>query len=214
MNKKLSSFLLIALSITVLSCVPKKKTQPTTVEPVKMQAPKAETDQGVMVPFTRELFFKLRDNGLDIKKLKFYVDNTIVLNKVATNGNFEINDKGTLVKKNGVAENILKITPQVAGMIEIIEADGVRMNFGRPGSNIKFINNAQSPKFFTFSGDKIDKASGSTEVAYNSSTYKATCEGCSSVADIKLMIKQLDIETGMGKGTIEPGVGNNRNLNY
>lgn len=214
MNKKLSSFLLIAMSVIVLSCVPKKKTQPTTVEPAKMQAPKAETDLGVLVPFTRELFFKLRDNGLDIKKLKFYVDNTIALNKVASNGNFEINDKGTLVNKKGVAENIIKITPQVAGMIEIIEADGVRMNFGRPGSNIKFINNAQSPKFFTFSGDKVDKASGSTEVAYNSSNYKVTCEGCSSVSDIKLMIKQLDVETGMGKGTIEPGVGNNRNLNY
>jgi len=202
------------MSITVFSCVPKKKTQPTTVEPVKIQTPKTEPDLGVLVPFTRELFFKLRDNGLDIKKLKFYVDNTIVLNKVATNGNFEINEKGILINKKGVAENILKITPQVAGMIEIVEADGVRMNFGRPGSNIKFINNAQSPKFFTFNGDKIDKASGSVEVAYNSSTYKATCEGCSSVSDIKLMIKQLDIEAGMGKGTIEPGVGNNRNLNY
>ncbi len=202
------------MSVTVLSCVPKKKTQPTTVEPAKMQAPKSETDLGVLVPFTRELFFKLRDNGLDIKKLKFYVDNTIALTKVASNGNFEINDKGTLVNKKGVAENIIKITPQVAGMIEIIEADGVRMNFGRSGSNLKFINNAQSPKFFTFSGDKVDKASGSIEVAYNSSTYKATCEGCSSVSDIKLMIKQLDVETGMGKGTIEPGVGNNRNLNY
>ena len=202
------------MSVTVLSCVSKKKTQPTTVEPSKMQAPKVETDPGVLVPFTRELFFKLRDNGLDIKKLKFYVDNTIALTKVASNGNFEINDKGTLVNKKGVAENIIKITPQVAGMIEIIEADGVRMNFGRSGSNLKFINNAQSPKFFTFSGDKVDKASGSIEVAYNSSTYKATCEGCSSVSDIKLMIKQLDVETGMGKGTIEPGVGNNRNLNY
>ena len=202
------------MSVIVLSCVPKKKTQPTTVEPAKMQAPKSETDLGVLVPFTRELFFKLRDNGLDIKKLKFYVDNTIALTKVASNGNFEINDKGTLVNKKGVAENIIKITPQVAGMIEIIEADGVRMNFGRSGSNLKFINNAQSPKFFTFSGDKVDKASGSIEVAYNSSTYKATCEGCSSVSDIKLMIKQLDVETGMGKGTIEPGVGNNRNLNY
>ena len=214
MNKKLSSFLLIAMSVIVLSCVPKKKTQPTTVEPAKMQAPKAETDLGVLVPFTRELFFKLRDNGLDIKKLKFYVDNTIALNKVASNGNFEINDKGTLVNKKGVAENIIKITPQVAGMIEIIEADGVRMNFGRPGSNIKFINNAQSPKFFTFSGDKIDKASGLVEIAYNSSTYKASCEGCNSVSDIKLLIKQLDIEATMGKGTIEPGVGNNRSLNY
>lgn len=212
MNKNLRSFLLFIIVITVYSCVPKQKTQKPTVEPSRVQTPKPETDLGVLVPFTRELFFKLRDNGLDIKKLKFYIDNTISLNKIATSGNFEISDKGILINKKGESENFIKITPQVAGMIEMIEADGVRMNFGRPNSNLKFINNAQSPKFFTFSADKFDKASNNYEVAYNSSTYKVNCEGC-NISDVKLLIKQLDIEAGMGKGTIEPGIGNNRTLN-
>lgn len=213
MNKNLRSFLLFIITITFFSCVPKQKAQKPTIEPAKMQMPKAEADLGVLIPFTRELYFKLRDNGLDIKKLKFYIDNTIALNKIATTGNLEINEKGTLINKKGVAESLIKITPQVAGMIEMVEADGVRLNFGRPNSTLKFINNANSPKFFTFLGDKVDKSTGTSEVAYNSSTYRASCEGCSSVSDVKLLIKQLDVETGMGKGTIEPGIGNNRTLN-
>lgn len=198
-------------SIFFVGCVVKKKAEvtPPVVEAPKVVAPKVE-EVGNLVPFTRELFFKIRDNGLDIKRLKFYVENTIALNKIATSGNFEINETGTLINKKGLAENLIRITPQVAGVVESIEADGLRLNFGRPNSSLKFINNTQSPKFFSFAGDKFDKMNGTVEVPYNSSTYKANCEGCSNVTEVKLLIKQLDIEIGMGKGTVEPGVGGSK----
>lgn len=86
------------------------------------------------------------------------------------------------------------------------------MNFGRPNSTLKFVNDKSSPKFFTFSGDKYDANNGTVEIPYNGSTYKASCEGCAKVTDVKLLIKQLDVEVGMGKGTVEPGVGS-KNLN-
>ena len=212
MNNKFFKIVLLSAisSILLLSCTVKKKTVTApVVEPPKVLVPKVE-DLGNLVPFTRDLFFKLRENGLDIKKLKFYVDNTIALNKMASSGNLEINELGTLVNKKGVADNSIKITPQVAGMVESIEADGLRLNFGRPNSSLKFINNTQSPKFFSFVGDKFDKMNGTVEVPYNNSTYKATCEGCSNVTEVKLLIKQLDIEAGMGRGTIEPGIGGNK----
>jgi hypothetical protein len=213
-NKFLNIFSAVVIGTSVLfSCAPKKKvvTAPV-VEAPKIQAPKVE-DLGVLVPFTREVFFKLRDNGLDIKKLKFYVDNTIALNKIASTGNLEISD-GILVNKKGLAENLIKITPQVAGMVETVEADGLRLNFGRPNSTLKFINNTLSPKFFNFSGEKVDKATGNIDVAYNSSTYRATCEGCNNVTDVKLLIRQLDIDAGIGKGTVEPGAGSRSMLGY
>lgn len=213
MNKLAFKIIILSAigSITLLGCTVKKKavTAPV-VEAPKIQAPKVVEDLGNLVPFTRDLFFKLRENGLDIKKLKFYVDNTIALNKIASSGNLEINELGTLVNKKGVADNVIKITPQVAGIVEYVEADGLRLNFGRPNSTLKFINNTQSPKFFSFAGDKFDKMNGTVELPYNNSTYKANCEGCSNVTEVKLLIKQLDIEAGMGKGTIEPGVGGSR----
>ena len=40
------------------------------------------------------------------------------------------------------------------------------------------------------------------------SVYTASGEGFgSSVPDAKLLIRQLDMEVGNGKGTVEPGVG-------
>ena len=202
---KSTAFCFLA-SLLLFSCAPKKKAvkAPTVQAPV-IQAPKVEQDLGVLVPFTRELFFKLKENGLDIKKLKFYVDNTIALNKIASTGNFEIDNNGILINKKGIAENLIKITPQVAGMVESIEADGLRLNFGRPNSTLKFINNTVSPKFFSFIGDKFDKLNGTVEIPYNGTTYKANCEGCQTVTDTKLMIKQLDIDAGINKATIERG---------
>ena len=201
-----STIIAASVSCLLFSCAPKKKTiiTPTITAPT-VTAPTVE--QGNLVPFTRELFFKLRENGLDVKKLKFYVENTIVLNKIATSGNLDITENGILVNKKGLADNIIKITPQVAGMVESVENDGLRLNFGRPNSSLKFFNIA-AQKNFTFSGDKFDKMNGSAEVPYNNSTYKATCEGCATVTEIKLLIKQVDIEAGMGNGTIEKGAGN------
>jgi hypothetical protein len=203
-----STIVTASVSCLLFSCAPKKKAiAAPVVEAPKIQMPKVEPEVGNLVPFTRELFFKLRENGLDIKKLKFYVENTVVLNKIATSGNLDITENGILVNKKGLAENIIKITPQVAGMVESVENDGLRLNFGRPNSNLKFFNTA-AQKNFTFSGDKFDKMNGTVEVPYNNSTYKANCEGCSNVTDVKLLIKQLDIEAGMGNGTIEKGAGN------
>jgi hypothetical protein len=213
LNAKKNALTSIALSCVLFSCAPKKKVATIDVEPPKIQMPKVEAPSGNLVPFTRELFFKLRDNGLDMKRLKFYVDRTIVLNKVASNDNMEIDADGKLVKKTGLAENTISITPLVAGMIENVEADGVRLNFGRPNSTLKFINNNLSPKFFVFAADKIDKINNNNEVTYNNSTYKATSDGGGGIGEIKLMIKQLDIEIGNGKGTVEPGVGSRTSLN-
>lgn len=210
MTHKLIKSVLFAFSITsiLFACAPKKKvTEPVMTMPT-VQAPKVEEPVGNLVPFTRELFFKLKENGLDIKKLKFYVDKTIVLNRVAAQDNLEINElTGTLINKKGITDNQIKITPQVSGIIETIEADGVRLNFGRPNSSLKFINNSASPKFFSFATEKMDKATGAVDVMYNNGTYKATNESNGAPTDIKLMIKQLDIETGMNKPVIEPGAG-------
>ncbi len=216
MNNNIFKSIVIGFSVSVIlfSCAPKKKVVATpTVQTPVIQAPKIEPEIGTLVPFTRDLFFKLKENGLDIKKLKFYVDNTIALNKIATTGNFEIDAYGNLVSKKGLAENVIKITPQVAGMVESIEADGLRLNFGRPNSTLKFFNNPQSPTSFSFNGDKFDKLNGTVEVPYNNSTYKASCDGCSNVTITKLMIKQVDIDAGINKSTIEPGAGSSNKVN-
>lgn len=206
-----SSFSILALA-TITACAPKKKVVNAPLETPTVAAPKIEAPQGNLVPFTRDLFFKLRDAGIDIKRLKFYVDKGLVLNKTTNTDNMEVDADGKLVVKKGLGENTISITQAVAGMIETVEGDGVRVNFGRPNSTLKFINNAASPKFFTFLPDKVDKATNSNEVNYNGSTYRVSNEGGMGLSEVKLLIKQLDIELGNGKGTIEPGVGGRTTL--
>ncbi len=192
------------------ACAPKKKAvAPPVVEPPKVVAPKVEVPTGNLVPFTREMFLKISNAGLDVRKLKVFLDKTIVLNKIASNDNMEIDPvTGTLVKKTGLGENTITITPNVAGSIEAVEADGVRVNFGRAGSTLKFYSNSLSPNSFTFFPDKTTKGTAGNEVTYNNSLYRASGEGLgSTVPDAKLMIRQLDVEVGNGKGTVEPGVG-------
>jgi hypothetical protein len=205
------TIILAAISITI-SCATKKKIVEAPIETPKITTPKIEVPQGNLVPFTRDLFFKLREAGIDIKRLKFYVDKNIVLNKISNTDNMEVDSDGKLVVKKGLAENTITIAPTTAGMVETIEADGVRVNFGRPNSTLKFINNAASPVNFTFLPDKVNKANGTNEVNYNGSTYKASSESGSGLGEIKLLIRQLDIELNNGKGTVEPGVGGRTTL--
>ncbi|MCX6208937.1 MAG: hypothetical protein NTZ59_05405 [Bacteroidetes bacterium] len=213
-NKTKTILVGVVSSCILLACAPKKKAVVSTpvVEPPKIQMPKIEPPKGNLVPFTRELFFKMRDRGVDIKKLIFYVDKTIVLNKITNNSTMEVGPDGILIERKGLADNTLLITPLVGAMIESVESDGVRLNFGRAGSTLKFINNNASPKFFIFQPDKVDKM-GNNEVTYNNSTYKAGSEGGGAIGEVKLMIKQLDEEIGDGKGKVEPGVGGKSNLN-
>lgn len=211
-NNKSKNYLVVATATLLFACAPKKKAviQQPVVEPPKVTTPKVEIPQGNLTPLTRDLFVKLSSAGANnIKLLKVYVDKAIVLNKIATNDNLEIDPTtGTLIKKIGLNENTITISPNTAGVIESVEADGVRVNFGRPGSTLKFYSNNLSPNNFTFFPDKTNKATNSNEVTYNNSVYKASGEGFgSSVPDAKLLIRQLDMEIGNGKGTVEPGVG-------
>lgn len=201
-------FLLATVVLTICACAPKRKpvaaAAPVVVEPPKIIAPKIEADLGNLVPFTRDIYFKLRESGLDIKSLKFYVEQPVVLNKVSGAGTMVIKN-GVLVNDQGANENTINIPTNIAGSVDVIEPDGLRINFGRPGSNIKFIANNTQTKCFYLTGDKPDKTNGTVELPYNNAIYLAKCGGCKSVSDIKLLIKQLDILPNNNNGSSEPG---------
>lgn len=176
-----------------LGCVSSKKTKQTPIKfdppPIKIEPAPVEADS--LIPFTRELYYRLKQSNLDIRKLQFFVDQTIVLSRGVDNGAIDIQG-GKIVNKYGVNENKIELLALTPGVVEAIEPDGLRVSFEQ-GSNLKFINNQYSRENFSFSGANWDDK-GTAEVNYRNSVYRASCGTCSSVADAKLVVRQKDID--------------------
>ncbi|MFY8128526.1 MAG: hypothetical protein ACOVMM_09110 [Chitinophagaceae bacterium] len=187
-----------------VSCVSSKKTKQAPIKfnppPVKVEpAPPVEADS--LIPFTRELYYRLKERNLDIRKLQFFIDQTIVLSRGTDNGNLDIQG-GKIVNKYGINENKIELLALTPGIVEAIEPDGLRVSFEQ-GSNLKFINNAFSPVHFIFSG--ANWSNGTAEVNYRNTIYRASCGTCGSVAEAKLVVRQKDIDNNDVKTYTIPG---------
>jgi hypothetical protein len=187
-----------------MSCVSSKKTKQAPIKfnppPVKVEpAPPADADS--LVPFTRELYYRLKERNLDIRKLQFFIDQTIVLSRGTDNGNLDIQG-GKIVNKYGINENKIELLALTPGIVEAIESDGLRVSFEQ-GSNLKFINNSFSPVHFIFSGANWNN--GTAEVNYRNTVYRASCGTCGSVAEAKLVVRQKDIDNNDVKTYTIPG---------
>ena len=188
-----------------MSCVGSKKAKQAPIKfdppPVKIEAaPPVEADS--LIPFTRELYYRLKERNLDIRKLQFFVDQTIILSRGKDNGNIDIQG-GKIVNKYGIDENKIELLALTPGVVEAIETDGLRVSFEQ-GSNLKFVNNKYSPVHFIFSGANWDDK-GTAEVNYRNTVYRASCGTCGSVADAKLVVRQKDIDNNNVKTYTIPG---------
>ena len=207
MKQKATLFTLLIATFFV-SCVSSKKAD----APIKFVAPQQKVEvaqapppveQDSMIPFTRELYNRLRTNGQDIRKLQFFVDQTIILSRGLSQDKLYI-DQGKVINQTGVNENKIELQALTPGVVEAIDPDGLRVSFESANNNLKFINNKYSPEFFIFSGTNWDDK-GTAEVNYKGTTYRASCGTCSSIADAKLVVRQKDIMAGDTKTYIIPG---------
>ena len=195
------------LGITLLSgCVSNKQVEApikfVAPPPVKVE-PAPPVEQDSMIPFTRDLYNRLRANNQDIKKLQFFVDQTLILSRGLSQDKLYI-DQTKVINQTGVNENKIELQALTPGVVEAIEPDGLRVSFENGANNtLKFINNKYSPEFFIFSGTNWDN--GSAEVNYKGTTYRASCGTCGSVADAKLVVRQKDMNVGDTKTYVIPG---------
>lgn len=203
--QKTKLYITILFSTLFFSCVPSRQVD----VPIKFQSiqPRIETapkqvETDVMIPFTRELYNRLRAANQDIRKLQFFVDQTIILSRGTSQDKLYI-DQGKLVNQSGMNENKIELPALTPGVVELIEPDGMRVSFESANNNIKFINNKYSPEFFIFSGNNWEN--GTAEIDYKGTTYRASCATCSSVAEAKLVVRQKDIMAGDTKSYIIGG---------
>lgn len=200
-----NKYITILLSTLLISCVSSRKVDmPIKFQPIqpRIETPVKQADPDVMIPFTRDLYNRLREANQDIRKLQFFVDQTIILSRGTSQDKLFI-DQGKLVNQSGMNENKIELPTLTPGIIELIEPDGMRISFESANNNIKFINNKYSPEFFIFSGNNWEN--GTAEIDYKGTTYRASCGTCSSVAEAKLVVRQKDIMAGDTKSYIIGG---------
>lgn len=119
-----SSYLALAITTLLVSCVSSRKTEAPIkfVAPVqqKVEAPPAPVEQDSMIPFTRDLYNRLRTNNQDIRKLQFFVDQTLILSRGLSNDKLYI-DQGKVINQFGVNENKIELPALTPGVVEAIE---------------------------------------------------------------------------------------------
>ncbi len=200
-----NKYITIILTTLLTSCVSSRKVDvPIKFQPIqpRIETQTKQADPDVMIPFTRDLYNRLRSANQDIRKLQFFVDQTIILSRGTSQDKLFI-DQGKLVNQSGMNENKIELPALTPGIIELIEPDGMRISFESANNNIKFINNKYSPEFFIFSGNNWEN--GTAEIDYKGTTYRASCATCSSVAEAKLVVRQKDIMAGDTKSYIIGG---------
>jgi hypothetical protein len=171
------------------ACHHSKKVQKavTRVDSVKTTTPENVT----YIPFTRDLYNILRAKNIDVRKVQFFIDQQLILSRY-----YDINKadvvSGVIKFANGRYIDEIIIPALTPGVCDTVEADGLKINFERGNNDFKFINNKYSPDFFIFSG--INWKDGSCDVYYNKMIFRATCGTCSSASDIKLVVRQSDID--------------------
>ena len=203
--QKTNKYITIFLTLLLLGCVSSRKVDvPIKFQPIqpRIETPTKQSDPDVMIPFTRDLYNRLRQANQDIRKLQFFVDQTIILSRGTSQDKLFI-DRGKLVNQSGMNENKIELPALTPGIVEFIEPDGMRISFESANNNIKFINNKYSPEFFIFSGNNWEN--GTAEIDYKGTTYRASCGTCSSVAEAKLVVRQKDIMAGDTKSYIIGG---------
>ncbi len=191
MNRLFLSFLIV-ISVFAVACRHHKKIQ-MPIKPVEVAKPvEAVVDTNTYVPFTKDLYNRLKAYNIDVKKVQFFVDQQMVLNRYIDVNKAELKS-GVVKFVNGRYTNEIVIPALTPCVVDSIDYDGFRVSFEKGSYNFfKFINNKYSPDFFAFSGSNWKE--GTAEIYYDKQVYRVSCGSCSSVSDVKLMVKQSDMD--------------------
>ena len=199
--KRWSLYILSILVVTISACHRKPIQKPLVFnEPDK---PAEVVQEDPPVPFTRDLYNRLRANNIDFRKVQFYVDQQLILSRGLDKNTLSV-ESGVIKYANGKYVNEIIIPQQTKCKVDSIDADGFRMKFDNSNNTLKFINNKYSPDFFIFSG--TNWKDGGCDVMYDKMIYHVTCGTCSSASDAKLLVRQSDLDNSQKNTKTLPGV--------
>ncbi len=191
-------FLFYSLIISTIACTTAQKAS----TPIIFQPQKPAENESNLVPFTRELYNKIKDNNINISKLKFYISNTVILNQGVVKNEMGVGSNGELQTSSKTNEKLIELLALTPGIVESIDSEGMMIRFEQGDKKtLRFINNKYSPIFFSLSGNNWNN--GTAFVDYANTSYLASCGNCNSLSNVKLLIKKVSFES-VEKEVIQP----------
>ena len=138
------------------------------------------------LPFTKSLKFRLDNDKADLRKLQFYTDRAIVLRYTGTAGSGVIKS-GTISydKVQDVTE--ITIPAYTPGVCERVKGDSLYISFDAPQNAFVFAALYANENFML---QGTNWYNGVADVSYDGKTYRASCDGCGSAGEVRLMIKK------------------------
>jgi hypothetical protein len=138
------------------------------------------------LPFTKSLKFRLDNDRADLRKLQFYTDKAIVLRYTGSAGGGVIKS-GTVTYDNVQDVTEITIPAYTPGICERVKGDSIYISFDAPQNAFVF-SALYANEDFMLQG--TNWYNGVADVNYDGKVYKASCDGCGSVGEVRLMIKR------------------------
>ncbi|WP_345080808.1 hypothetical protein [Nemorincola caseinilytica] len=156
------------------------------------------------LPFTKSLKFRLDNDKADLRKLQFYTDRPITLRHTGVAGNGVIMS-GTVSydKLQDVTE--VTIPAYTPGICERVKGDSLFISFDAP-QNVFVFAALYANENFMMQG--TNWYNGVADVTYDGKTYRASCDECGSLGEVRLMIKKSQsggYKTPAGGGKVIAG---------
>lgn len=175
------SLLIVAPAIALTLCFGcNKKMNPTQKQGA------AAVNEADYVPFTKSLKMRLERDHADMKRIQFYVDQSLVLRR--TNGMDKgVIKNGTVAYDNSQTVTEMTIPAYTPGVCEGVKGDSLLISFDSPGNTFVFGALYANENFVLLGSNWYN---GVTDVNYDGKIYRVACGSCSNAGDARLVIKR------------------------
>jgi len=178
--KKLLLFVAPVLGLVLCLSCNKKMT------PAQAAAKGPAVNEADFMPFTKALKHHLDNDRTELKKVQFYVDQTLILRRV--NGTERgIVKGGTLSDDHGQTVTEMTIPAYTPGICEGSSGDSLMISFDVAGNTLTFGAQYANEHFILLGTNWYN---GVVDVNYDGKLYKIECGSCGNAGDAKLVIKK------------------------
>ena len=181
----------VAACFCVISCSPKmhQNLMDKTSAPAPAPAAKPANDAS-MVPFTKLKRQQLERNNINLTQVQFYIDQKITLRRMGGNDRQMVKG-GTIVSENTHFANEIVIPAFTPVVCDRVSGDSLMISFEAANNDIPFGALYGSNTYSVLGTNWIN---GSADVTYDNQTYRIICNSCENVAEVKLLIKETNID--------------------
>jgi hypothetical protein len=138
------------------------------------------------ITFSKSLKQRLDRDGIDVKKVQFYIDQKLVLRRAMGSEKGTVKS-GVIVFDNGQYMNELVIPAYTPGVCEWVNGEDMKVSFDVPGKTIEF-GALYANNNFILVGNNWHN--GTVDITYDNQLYQVSCGSCNNVADAKLVVRK------------------------